>query len=118
MEMFIAFVVLLMTSGCGNIQGPAGPKGDTGSAGQDGQSIVGPAGLNGADGTQITIVQLCPGTSNYGTFVEVAECINGKLYGVYSANGGFLAYLANGSYTSDGIGSACNLTVNGCTVSH
>lgn len=89
-------------------------NGQTGATGSQGS-----AGTNGVDATPVTLVQLCPGVSNYGTFIEVALCLGGtKLIGVYSQNGGFATVLANGSYTSNAIGSACNLTVNGCTVTH
>lgn len=95
------------SDGIDGIQGPPGAPGDNGA--------TGPAG---ADGTLITLVKLCPGTPSYGTFIEFGMCIEGKLYGVYSANGGFLAYLPDGAYLSNGIGSACNLTVTGCTITH
>lgn len=101
-------------TGATGAQGPQGPQGTSGVNGVNGTN--GTNGINGTDGTTITVVQLCPGVSNYGTFVEVGLCMNGKLYGVYSANGGFLAYLADGTYYSNGIGSACNLTVTGCTI--
>lgn len=87
--------------------------------GVDGRNgINGNNGANGTDATPVTVVPLCPGVSNYGAFVEVGVCINGELYGVYSANGGFLTKLANGSYSSNAIGSACNLTVTGCVVTN
>lgn len=102
-----------------SIQGPVGSPGQNGQDGaigpQGNQGAQGPAGL---DANPITVVKLCNETPSYGVFVEFAMCINGSLYGVYSQNGGFLALLANGSYSSNGIGSACNLTVNGCVVSH
>lgn len=69
-------------------------------------------GRNGVDATPVTMVQLCEGTPSYpSTFIEVAFCINNKLYAVYSANGGFMTYLPEGAYSSNGIGSRCNLTV-------
>ncbi len=107
----LALFCLLNLTACGR-----GERGEIGPAGNSGE--VGAIGPSGADGTVVTIVPLCPGVSNYGAFVEVGMCINGKLYGVYSANGGFLTLLADGAYSSNAIGSACNLTVNGCTVSH
>lgn len=124
----IAIISLLALTAC------RGPRGDEGS---NGQTVVGPTGPTGAiggvgatgpqgnsgapgiDGTQITVVDLCPGVTAYpGVFVEVGMCIEGKLYGVYSANNGFLTYLADGAYSSNAIGSACNLTITGCTVTH
>lgn len=88
-------------------------NGQTGATGSQGS-----AGTNGVDATPVTLVQLCPGVSNYGTFIELGVCLNNKLYGVYSLNNGFMTYFANGSYSSNAVGSACNLTVNGCTVTH
>lgn len=100
------------TNGTNGMDGATGAQGIQGLQGL--QGITGPAG---ADGTMVTLVKLCPETPTYGVFVEFGMCINGKLYGVYSANGGFLALLSNGNYTSAGIGSSCNLTVTGCVVS-
>lgn len=97
--------------------GAAGERGGQGVAGVQGNpglSIVGPpgpAGSPGVDATPVTVVNLCPGVSNYGTFVEVALLINNKLWAIYSLNGGFMTYLAPGHYTSNGVGSACNFTV-------
>lgn len=80
---------------------------------------VGPQGPAGTNATPVTMVKLCNDTATYPTvFVEYGMCLGGKLYAVYSQNGGFLAYLPNGTYHSNAIGSSCNLTVNGCTVSH
>lgn len=82
-------------------------KGEPGKAGAPGQ--VGPPG---ADGQPARVVKLCPGVTAYpGVFVEVALCINNSLFGVYSANGGFLTELPPGTYSSNAIGSACNLLV-------
>lgn len=82
--------------------------------------LIGPTGPGGTAGSTITFVNLCPGVTVYPTaFVEVAMCMNGDLYGVYSANSGFMTYLPPGNYTSNAIGSACNLTVlSNCQVSH
>lgn len=100
MNMLTVLSFLLILSACG-------PTGGTGGQGPTGTS-----------GTIITIVQLCPGfvPSYPNVFPEVAECINGKLYGVYSANGGFLSALPSGTYSSNGIGASCNLTIKGCNV--
>ena len=80
-------------------------------------------GINGADGspgTVITVVQLCPANyvATYPTiFPESALCIGNKLYGVYSANGGFLAELPSGVYSSNGINASCTFTIgNDCAV--
>ena len=84
--------------------GEQGLPGATGSTGAQGPA--------GADGKEATVVQLCPGATVYPTvFVEVALCINNRLYAVYSANGGFLSEIVPGDYSSNAIGSACNLTV-------
>lgn len=111
--LMILLAVAVVMSGCGYVKGDVGPMGaagQDGTPGNDGRD--GAAGPKGADGTVISIVPLCPGYTTYSTtFVEVGECINGKLYGVYSSNGGFFTELPPGEYTSNGIGSACNLTV-------
>jgi hypothetical protein len=110
----------LAGNGC-NSQGPVGAIGQTGAPGQNGlPGLVGPAGPQGLTGNSpVTVVPLCPGVSNYGAFVEVGLCINDSLYAVYSQNGGFMTLLAPGNYTSNAIGSACNLTVQAnCAVSH
>lgn len=80
-------------------------------------------GTNGTAGTDAVIqppVQLCPnnGTTTYAsTFNEVAFCFNDKLYGVYSANDGFMSELPPGAYTSNGIGSSCTFTIGtNCSV--
>lgn len=85
-------------------------KGDSGS-----QGPPGPAGL---DGTQITVVQFCPGTTTYpGTFVETGLCINNKIWAVYSANNGFLTEVVPGTYSSNAVGSNCTFTVlPGCII--
>jgi hypothetical protein len=71
--------------------------------------------LNGTNGTNSAIspVQFCPGTPSYpSTFLEVGFIINGKMYGVYSENGGFMTYLPPGAYSSDGVNASCNFTIN------
>lgn len=93
-------VCLMSCSGHTVGQGNAGPQG-----------IAGPKGDTGADGTSATVVQLCPGTSNHNVFVEVALCLDKKLYAVYSQNGGFLTLLSPGEYSSRAIGSACDFYV-------
>lgn len=116
MKKTVLILMLSLLAAC------APQKGDTGRSGSQGDSIVGPVGPTGprgADGQPAQVVPLCPGVSSYGTFVEVGLCINNQLYGVYSANGGFLTYLAPGSYSSNAIGSACSLTVQAnCVVTH
>jgi hypothetical protein len=69
-------------------------------------------GSNGVDLTPVTIVQFCPGTFSYpSTFPEIGLCIGNKMYGVYSANDGFMAYLPPGGYNSNGINSSCSFTI-------
>ena len=135
----IAFNLL---SGCGKV-GPQGPAGQNGSIGP--QGAVGPQGLPGSSGpqgpmgavgpvgpqgevgpqgltgTSVYFEQLCPNfVPTYPTiFPEYAECVNGVLYGVYSANGGFWATLPPGTYSSDGINASCNLTIKAnCVISN
>lgn len=88
--------------------GSQGSTGATGVPGVDGQN-----GINGTDGTKIQIVQFCPGATSYPSqFSEVGFCIDHKLYAVYSKNDGFLSYIPNGRYNSNGINSSCSFTVD------
>lgn len=109
-------------SGKDGKDGSRGEKGDVGANGADGatgaQGVAGAAGQNGTNGTQITIVQLCGSCVGAypATFPEVGLCIAGSLYGVYSANGGFMVKLSNGSYSSQGINCTCSFTISGCNV--
>ena len=131
MKQFTLIAALLMLSACGpsavfekdgipgkdGADGVNGTNGSNGSNGTDGQD--GLNGLNGADGTQIGVVVFCPGYAPvYPTvFPEVGMCINDKLYAVYSANGGFLAPIPEGRYSSNAIGSACTFNVGPhCTI--
>lgn len=119
-------MTLALATSCGR-QGPAGADGAIGTKGDQGETgdvglpgTVGPQGPAGANGTVVTIVKLCPDATTYPkVFVEIAMCINNKLYGVYSANNGLLVEFPPGYYHSKGIGSACNLTVYAnCVVSN
>jgi hypothetical protein len=91
--------------------------------GSAGQSIVGPTGPQGnpgTDATPVTVVQFCSGvTPTYpSNFPEYGICLGGNLYGVYSANDGFLAELPPGEYSSDGINASCTFTIQpNCVVS-
>ncbi len=86
---------------CNGIGGARGPIGDPG-----------PQGTPGQDLTPITMIQLCPGTTVYpNVFLEYGICLQNQIYGVYSADGGFLALLPPGNYLSNAIGSSCNLTI-------
>lgn len=126
MRILVILLTLTMVVACRGPRGDQGIQGlpgigETGPAGRDGNDgATGPQGPAGADGQIATVVPLCPGVSSYpGVFVEAALCINNQLYGVYSANGGFLTELPPGNYTSNAIGSACNLTVQpNCVVTH
>ncbi len=82
-------------------QGPVGSKGDTGAQG--------PKGDAGQAGSVVTPVQFCPNikAAYPSYFPESGLCINNHMYGVYSANGGFLALLPPGRYSSDGINASC-----------
>lgn len=103
------------TSGTNGTNGHDGSNGVDGHDGAPGQSIIGPQGPSGAPGVdapRITIVPLCPGHTSYpGVFIEVALCIEGQLYAVYSKNDGFLTLIPPGGYHSNAVGSACDLNV-------
>ncbi len=107
------FTIALTCLGCG--RGPAGPSGAdgvsiTGAKGEVGST--GPQGAPGSDASSVTVVELCPGVTTYpSTFVEIAFCAQGKLYGTYSAHGGFSTELPPGTYSSHGINSDCTFTV-------
>lgn len=105
---------------------PGAPNGGALVTCSDGSSSVvfnGSAGVNGTNGqdaVSITPVQFCSGfTQTYpNTFAESGICIGNVLYGVYSANGGFLAELPPGTYSSNGINSSCTFTIGAdCVVS-
>lgn len=80
----------------------------------------GEQGPPGTPASARVFVQLCPGTQSYpGVFIEYAECINDNLWGVYSANNGFYTFFPPGNYSSNALGSACNLTIQPhCVVTH
>lgn len=101
------FAFLASAVGCDS--GARGPQGATGARG--------PAGV---DGSSITVVPLCPGVTSYpSTYVELALCIDSRLYAIYSSHGGLLVELVPGAYSSNAINSACNLTVAAnCQVLH
>lgn len=90
---------------CNGMAGVVGPQGL--------QGAMGLTGANGQDSTPLTFVQLCQGiVQNYpNTFPELAICVNRNLYGVYSANNGFLVLMPPGAYSSNGINASCNFTV-------
>ncbi len=101
-------------------QGPTGASGATGDIGPQGTAgINGTNGLVGIPGTIITPIQLCDSSfvpMYPSSFPEYALCISNNgvssLYGVYSANGGFLAELPPGQYTSNGVNASCTFTID------
>lgn len=98
-------IMMLLMASCGT----EGPKGEQGNP-----------GLNGVNGTVVTPIQVCSGiTPTYpSNFPEYVFCINNQMYGVYSANGGFMTLLTEGSYSSEGINASCTFTVGAnCTLS-
>lgn len=90
-----------------------GVNGATGAQGVAG--VQGVAGANGTAGTQITPVEFC-GHGYVATypsmFPEYGLVIDGVMFGVYSANGGFLSPLPPGVYSSNGINASCTFTIN------
>lgn len=105
-----ALALLLALISCKAFKGDPGSAGAPGAQGPAGDR--GPTGEPGQDATGVSVVALCPGSTVYpSTFVEVAFCIDGRLYGTYSANGGFSTELVPGAYLSNAIGSSCNFSV-------
>lgn len=116
-------ILALLLCACRGPRGGEGQVGTTGTPGMVGpngipgglgpQGVQGPTGPTGEDGTVITPVQFCNGVvpSYPSTFPESGLCINGQVYGVYSANDGFLALLPPGTYNSNAVGSACTFTI-------
>lgn len=112
-------------TGAPGLTGPQGPTGAIGATGPSG--ATGPAGVGGSQGPQgpkgdqgtpgldnlITTVQFCSGVTPFypSTFPELGFCIDNKLYGVYSANDGFMVYLPPGTYYSNGINASCTFTI-------
>jgi hypothetical protein len=89
------------------VDGKDGTNGTDGKNGADGTN-----GVDGKNGTVIQSINLCRGQTTYPSmFVEVAFCIGGNLYAVYSANGGFMTMIPPGTYSSSGINSTCTFTV-------
>ena len=143
MRCFLGLAVLMLITGCGKppaqtviqisppctVSAVSGgskitcPDGSSqtisnGAVGQIGPT--GPQGAPGIDPTPTTAVQFCPGfTPSYpSVFAEYGICLGGQMYGVYSANGGFLALLPPGAYSSDGINATCNFEIEAnCVVS-
>lgn len=139
MKIFTVIALGLSMAACAGPKGEQGIVGEKGPAGASGlnctvsnvsSSDVAPNGgalvqcpdnqvlllngANGAAGTVVTPLQFCPDSSaSYpSTFPEFGFKINGAIYAVYSANGGFLSLLSPGTYSSNGINSSCTFTVN------
>lgn len=136
MKTLIIVYSVLLLSACGQqgVQGNTGPQGSPGNSNgctiasllvsneaPNGGSIIDCGdtssiilnGSNGSPGTVVAPVQFCPGVPSYpSTFPEVGFIINGSIYAVYSTNGGFMTLIPPGYYSSDGVGSSCNFTVN------
>lgn len=115
--------VIGVCNGADGATGPTGPIGPIGSPGAPGSpglpgapglpGTPGAPGLPGLPGTQIEMIQFCSGTPHYpNVFTEWGIKIGTQIWAVYSANGGFLAYIPPGRYLSNAIGNACTFTVN------
>lgn len=129
MVKFIIAIMMVGMVGCGRngragVDGGVGPQGAQGNAGATGaqgapgnpgsNGLNGTNGTNGADAAPLTIVPFCPGfTPSYpNVFPEYGICLQNQLYGVYSANGGFMALLPPGTYSSNGINASCTFTIS------
>lgn len=114
-KLLVSLFIALLSTGCGtNESGLYAVQAITGPTGNQGVQ-----GATGSSGTGVTTIQLCVGfiPSYPNVFPEYAVCIQNKLYGVYSANGGFLTYMPEGTYSSNGINSSCTFTVgHNCTI--
>jgi len=114
-----ALIVAIISAATLALTGCPGPKGDAGNSGAPGAQgpagqtgAQGPSGAPGTDITEITWVQFCPGTTSYpSNFQEGGLCFGGNVYGVYSANDGFLTELPPGTYSSNAIGNSCTFTL-------
>ena len=125
-HIILVLALMTITIACQGPQGETGATGAEGLRGLQGRTIVGPAGpaglpgengtdgKDGSNGSTMIPVQFCKGvTPSYpSTFPELGLCFNGDLYGVYSANGGFMVYMPPGTYYSNGINASCTFTVS------
>jgi hypothetical protein len=104
----LMMTLILLLAACNQQLGLPGKDGVDGAAGAPGSN-----GINGRDGSVVTFVKFCPHTASYPTtFPEVGLCVDGELFAVYSANGGFGVKLEPGNYSSNAIGSACSFEVH------
>lgn len=103
---------------CNGTIGQTGPSGHTGATGATGHT--GATGAAGNPGTTIQVVKFCPQTQQYpNVFPELGFIIGGKIYAVFSVNGGYLTELPPGAYNSNAVGSNCNFTVTATgTITH
>ena len=105
-------VSIVACGGPPGLRGTPGLTGDAGATGAGGEA--GAVGATGSGGMQVTAVQLCPPSfvpTYPNVFPEYALCVSRQLYGVYSANGGFLALLPPGQYSSNGVNASCTFTI-------
>lgn len=141
----LALAMLLVLGACGRdyntivyhgkdgAKGDKGDKGDTGSQGPQGidgiqglpgsqgpQGVAGLPGLPGTNGSVVTFVKFCTQVTNYpSTFPEYGLCVDGDVYAVYSANGGFGVKLPQGTYNSNAINSSCTFVVgSNCSITN
>lgn len=99
-EVYVDNAETIICNGVNGNPGGVGPQGPSGDDGQDSNPVV--------------IFKFCPNVvANYpSSFPEYGIRLNNNVYGVYSANGGFLTLLIPGSYTTTGIGANCNFTIH------
>lgn len=91
---------------------PGAPNGGAVINCSDGSSSVVLNGTPGNSGTIVAPVQFCSGITTYpNTFNELGICVDNKVYGIYSLNGGFMTLLPPGAYSSNGVNSSCNFTI-------
>lgn len=117
-DMKLILIMLFCLSCCLGC-GKQGSRGQQGAVGPQGN--IGTEGPTGANGSTIMSVQLCGSCQAVypSDFPETAFCIDGNLYGVYSTNGGFLALLPPGQYSSDGVGCSCVFSIlENCQISN
>jgi hypothetical protein len=108
-------------SDCGAypIQGSMAPNGGAlirCDNGTDAIILNGSDGQNGSPGTVVAPIKFChascAATSYPNNFPEVGFKIDGKIWAVYSKNGGFLTEIVPGRYSSQGVGCSCTFVVN------
>lgn len=76
---------------------------------------------NGVDAAQVSMVQLCAGSTTYPTsFPEFGTCVNDQLYGVYwDGHNAWQALIAPGTWNSTSSSVPCSFTVGpNCQVTY